>query len=217
MVLQETTKIMMNKPSLTYFLACTFLLVLSSSCKHSESEYHNLNEKIKGMSKDYQGTSISSESHIGDIETIEITEEGHTFLIPERKSHIKSYACTECHMKPLEELEGTASKKAHWDIDLIHADLNTMNCITCHNGNDMNSLKSLTGNPIDFNKSYLLCSQCHTKQFEDWKGGAHGKNIGGWAPPRAAMTCVNCHNPHKPGFDTRLPSWFNTQKVKERE
>ena len=82
---------------------------------------------------------------------------------------------------------------------------------------DMDNLKSLTNNKIDFNKSYNLCNQCHTKQFEDWKGGAHGKRIGSWAPPRASMTCVNCHNPHKPHIASKWPVRYNTQKVKERQ
>ena len=79
----------------------------------------------------------------------------------------------------------------------------------------MNNLNTLTGKSIDFNSSYKLCSQCHSSQFEDWKGGAHGKRIGGWAPPRASLTCVNCHNPHSPSFETRWPSRFNTEQIEE--
>ena len=81
----------------------------------------------------------------------------------------------------------------------------------------MNSLKSLTGEKIDFDRSYKLCSQCHQNEFKDWKGGAHGKRLESWASPRASMTCVNCHNPHSPHFETRWPSRFNTEKVKERK
>ncbi len=207
----------MIKKNYIYILGCTCVVTLFS-CKHGEGEYHNITDKIEAESKNYHGTSISSEQLLEGIETIEISEGPHTFLIPERKGQIKSYACTECHTKPLHQLKiNDTIKKAHWDIKLIHANLNTMNCITCHNGNDMDNLKSLTGNTIDFNRSHRLCSQCHSKQFEDWKGGAHGKKVAGWAPPRASMTCVNCHNPHKPGFDTRWPAGFNTQKVKERE
>ncbi|MEW7290004.1 cytochrome c3 family protein [Aquimarina sp. 2304DJ70-9] len=193
-------------------------MVTLFSCKHGEGEYHNITDKIEAESKNYHGTSMSSEQLLEGIETIEITEGEHSFLIPERKGQITSYACTECHTKPLHELQNKEdAKKAHWDIKLAHANLNTMNCITCHNGDDMDNLKSLTGKTIDFNRSYKLCSQCHSKQFEDWKGGAHGKKVAGWAPPRASMTCVNCHNPHQPGFETRWPARFNSQKVKERE
>ncbi|WP_243739358.1 cytochrome c family protein [Flavicella sediminum] len=199
-------------------LVCLLLIAtVTASCKHHEEEYHSVVDKIEAKSKDYKETSISSEIFIQDLHTIEISEGGHTFLIPERKGQIKSYACTECHTKPLAQLKGKDLKKAHWNLTLRHADEHTMNCITCHNGNDMDNLKSLTGAKIDFNKSYNLCKQCHTKQFEDWKGGAHGKRLESWANPRASMTCVNCHNPHKPSFEKRWPAKFNTQKVKERK
>ncbi|PWG06014.1 cytochrome c3 family protein [Polaribacter aquimarinus] len=193
------------------------LIILVSSCKHKEEEYHSITDKIEAKSKNYHGVSVSSEDFFDDIKMIKISEGDHTFLIPERKSKIKSYACTECHTKPLNKLQSKDFKKAHWDIVLNHADKKTMSCTTCHNEKNMDELKSLTGLKIDFNKSYNLCSQCHSKQFKDWKGGAHGKKIGGWAPPRASMTCVNCHNPHKPHFESRWPARFNTQKIKERK
>ncbi len=187
------------------------------SCKHKENEYHNLIDKIEAESKNYQGTSISSEKFIENIETIEVTENGHTFLIPERKNQLKSFACTECHTIPLNEMLSEDLDKAHWNIKLNHADENTMNCVTCHNSNDVNNLTSLTGKPIDFDNSYRLCSQCHSKQYKDWSGGAHGKRIGGWAPPRVSMTCVNCHDPHKPHFESKWPEVYNTQKEIERK
>ncbi|OEK08184.1 cytochrome C [Flavivirga aquatica] len=208
---------MSNRPVMSRLIYLFVLLLIVFSCKHDEGEYHSVIDRIEAESENYHGTSISSEKYIEGIETIEITEGGHTFLIPERKGQIKLYACTECHTKPLSKMQSKDVKKAHWDIKLAHANKNTMNCITCHNPDNMNSLKSLTGSDIDFNRSYNVCNQCHTKQFEDWKGGAHGKRIGGWAPPRASMTCVNCHNPHKPHFESRWPARFNTQKVKERE
>ena len=192
------------------------VMMVLSSCKHEE-EYHSIIDKIEAESKNYHGVSVSSDVHFGDIKMLEISEDGQTFLIPDRKGKITSYKCTECHTKPLNQMKSADLKKAHWDINLAHADINTMNCVTCHDSKNMDNLSSLTGKSIDFNKSYKLCSQCHTKQFTDWKGGAHGKEIGGWAPPRASMTCVNCHNPHKPGFSSKWPARFNTQKIKERK
>ncbi len=194
------------------------LVVLSIfSCKHHEEEYHKVTDKIKELSKDYHGTSITSNKFLEEMNLMEISEGGHTFLIPERKSQIKSYACTECHTDDLNKIKGKDAKKGHWNITLKHANEETMNCLTCHNGDAMDDLKSLTGKKIDFNNSYNLCSQCHTKQFEDWKGGAHGKKIASWAPPRASMTCVNCHNPHSPSFESRWPAKYNTQKIQERK
>ena len=186
------------------------------SCKNEEHEYHSVTDKIEAESKNYHGVSVTSELYFDNIEMIEISEDGQSFLIPDRKGQITSYACTECHSKPLDQMQSVDLKKAHWDISVVHADVNTMNCVSCHNPENMDNLKSLTGNNIDFNASYKLCSQCHTKEFQDWKGGAHGKQIGGWAPPRASMTCVNCHNPHDPAFETKWPARFNTQTIKER-
>ncbi|MEE9362304.1 MAG: cytochrome C [Cellulophaga sp.] len=195
-----------------------FFVLVFFSCKDHGPEYHTIMDKIEAESKNYHGVSVSSENYLGDIKLMEITEGDDTFLIPERKSQIKSFNCTECHLRPLKTLkmDGTV-KKAHWDITLVHANENTLNCITCHDGSSMDNLKSLTGNAIDFNNSYNLCSQCHTKQFDDWKGGAHGKRIGGWAPPRAAMTCVNCHDPHDPHIASKWPVRYNSQKAIERK
>lgn len=208
---------MRNKPVISQLIYFIVIGLVVFSCNHGEGKYHSVTDRIEAESENYHGTSISSEKYIEGTKTIEITEGGHTFLIPERKGEIKSYACTACHSKPLEELQSLDIKKAHWDIKLNHANTNIMNCVTCHNPNNMDNLKSLTGTNIDFNHSYNLCNQCHSKQFEDWKGGAHGKRVAGWAPPRASLTCVNCHNPHKPHFESRLPARFNTQKVIERE
>ncbi len=188
-----------------------------SACKHGENEYHSVIDKIEATSKSYQKTALTSEAYTRGLKTIEITEGAHTFHIPERKSKLTSYACTECHTKSIRALKGAREKKAHWNIKMKHANTNTMNCITCHNTKEMNSLQSVTGSQIDFNKSYKVCAQCHTTQFEDWKGGAHGKKIASWAPPRTSKTCVNCHNPHDPHFAPRWPDKLNTKKTKERQ
>jgi len=207
--MQNTLKI------LRYSLA----IILLFSCKNQKEEYHSVMDRIEARSKTYQKTTATpSGVYLNELKTIEITEGNHTFLIPERKSQIVSYACTECHTKSIKELKGTRSgKKAHWDILLNHANENTMNCATCHDEKNLNNLTSLTHKTIDFNNSYNVCSQCHSKQFNDWKGGAHGKRLGGWTPPRVSNTCVNCHNPHKPHFESRFPDRFNTQYEKERK
>ncbi len=186
-----------------------------SSCK-KEEKYHSITDKINAESKPYHGK-LTSEELLEGTNLIKITEGEHTFLIPERKGQLKSYACIECHTQPVTQMYSESGQKAHWDIKLNHANGDAMNCTTCHNGNDMNNLKSLTGTRIDFNSSYKVCAQCHANQFEDWKGGAHGKKVAGWAPPRASMTCVNCHNPHSPGFESRWPAQFNSHIELERK
>ena len=209
---QMTVKI---KGLLMFVVVCLFTI----SCKHNEEhKYHSITDKIEAESKGYAGVDVSSEEFNEITKTVLVKEGEFEFQIPERKSQITSFNCSECHTEPLDKLRlKEGGKKAHWDIKLVHADENTMNCATCHIDNEMDNLQSLTSNKIDFNYSYKLCSQCHQQEFKDWKGGAHGKQLGGWAPPRLSNTCVNCHNPHNPYFEKRWPVRFNTQKVKERQ
>ncbi len=204
---------MKNKNRTYYTLLLLFAIL--SSCKN-EGEYHSVSDRIAAEEVPYHGT-LSSEELLAGRDLIKITEGDHIFLIPERKSQIKSFACIECHSKPLSQMKEPDKTTAHWDITIKHANIETMNCASCHNPQDMNNLRSLTGSKIDFDLSYKLCAQCHNTQFKDWKGGAHGKKISGWTPPRASMTCVECHNPHDPGFSQRWPAQFNTKKAIERK
>lgn len=207
-----TTKIIIRTVSLVVCL-------VAMSCKHSEEhKYHSVTDKIEAESANYQPVAVSSDKFNETLKTIEVKEGEFEFLIPERKSQLTSYNCSECHTQSLKTLQSSeVGKKAHWDIKLVHADDNTMNCLTCHAESNLNNLQSLTGNEIDINYSYKMCSQCHQQEFKDWKGGAHGKQLGGWAPPRISNSCVNCHNPHQPQFEKRWPVRFNTEKVKERQ
>jgi len=208
-----TTKLVLKVITI---VICLFVV----SCKHSdEHKYHTVIDKVEAETVSSSNLTVSSEAFNETIKTVKFEEDGFEFLIPERKSQIASYNCTECHTQPLEKLkqDQVGEKSAHWNIKIVHAGLETMNCATCHTANNMDELHSLTNSPIDFNFSHKLCSQCHQQEFKDWKGGAHGKQLGGWAPPRLSNTCVNCHNPHKPAFEKRWPVRFNTQKVKERQ
>ncbi len=209
---QMTTKI---KIIVLFAVVCSFAI----SCKHKdEHKYHTVTDKIEAQTREYVGTN-SSEIYNDGIKKILIKEGEFEFYIPERKSQIGSFNCTECHSKPLASLKEhkVGEKAAHWNIKLNHAGAETMNCTTCHNQNDFDNLQSLTNSTIDFNYSYKLCSQCHQEQFKDWKGGAHGKQLNSWAPPRLSNTCVSCHNPHSPKFEKRWPVRFNTTVEKERE
>lgn len=209
---------MNNKQIITYGSLLLFMFLGLTSCKKHENEYHSITDKIDAESKKYKGVTVTSDTYTNHLKLVEVTENGITFSIPERKNQIKSFACTECHTKPLSELKTKDIKKAHWNIKLNHTSNSaTMNCTTCHNGSDMNHLKSITGTSIDFNKSYKLCSQCHQKEYKDWSGGAHGKAVESWAPPRVSKTCVNCHNPHDSGFKKRWPVRYNSQKNNERK
>jgi len=193
----------------------SFILVLFIlSCKGKKHEYHNLIDKIDAESVPFKRDSVHDRDSYNPNNLVEINENETHFFIQNRKDNIKSYACSECHSKPVSQLKTEGlGKKAHWDITLVHADANTMACLTCHVENDMDNLQSNTGNYIDLNYSYQLCKQCHTKEVKDWIGGAHGKNLSGWQGARVSKLCVECHNPHKPAIEKRWPSRYNSIMV----
>ena len=199
-------------------LILIFTVTLISCKGNHEEEYHNIIDKIEAKSIDFKRDSTFSNNKFDASELINVTDTDPHFFIKNRKKNIESYACSECHTKPVSELKTEhLGKKAHWDIKLNHADKKTMNCLTCHTENDMDNLHSITGDKIDFNLSYQLCSQRHTKQVTEWKGGAHGKNLSGWKTSRVSKLCVECHNPHKPHFEKRWPARYNTKMVEERK
>lgn len=194
------------------------LILLIFSCKEKGHEYHSLIDKIKSESVEFNKDSIVERPQYQVENLTEIYEDETFFLVQNRKNIVKSYACNECHSEPVAELQTEGlGKKAHWHIQLNHADDNTMSCLTCHVDNDMNNLKSITGNTIDFNYSHQLCNQCHNKEVTDWIGGAHGKNLSGWKGARVSKLCVECHNPHKPAIEKRWPSRYNTKMVNSRK
>ena len=183
---------------------------------HSPFTHESILDKIRESEEniDYP---VSSETHIGSMKLVRADYDlDNEIFIPERTSILKGYPCNSCHTESIPKLkEGYDIQKAHWNINVMHAPSNTMNCTTCHNESNLNNLHSITSSEISFNQSYKLCAQCHSTQYNDWVGGAHGKKLGGWAPPTIKNNCVNCHNPHKPAFEPRWPARLNTQKLIE--
>jgi hypothetical protein len=138
-----------------------------------------------------------------------VAVEGHaevpTFSVASRAAQMEKLPCIRCHTVPVAQMK-PVKPAAHWNIVLRHARAETMNCQTCHAEADKGELRMLQGVPVGFDHTYRLCGQCHAAQERDWAGGAHGKRVAGWAPPRVATNCTGCHNPHSPGFDRRWPA-----------
>ncbi len=198
-------------------ISILLLAIIMISCKNDQKEYHNIIDKIEAKSTDYKRDSTFSNNQFEKSDLVQVTDHETQFYIENRKNRIESYECSECHDKPVSQLQTeNLGKKAHWDIKINHADNKTMSCLSCHIENDMDNLHSITGETIDLNFSYQLCNQCHNKEVKDWKGGAHGKNISGWKTSRVSKLCVECHDPHKPSIEKRWPARYNSQMVDER-
>jgi hypothetical protein len=76
-------------------------------------------------------------------------------------------------------------------------------CFSCHDENDRTQLKTLEGEYVEFDESYVLCGQCHVTQARDWTYGAHGKRVSNWKGKRQVYNCSVCHYQHSPAFKTR--------------
>ena len=70
---------------------------------------------------------------------------------------------------------------------------------------DVELLALKSGERATLDESYRLCAQCHFAQAEAWAGGAHGKRLDGWQGRRVVMACADCHDPHKPAVQPRIP------------
>jgi len=129
------------------------------------------------------------------------------FRVATRHDQIKKYRCTDCHSGGfVPDGKRSGPEKAHWGLDLHHADAKTMDCFTCHAPDKGMTLRTLSGDSVGWNKPYLVCAQCHFQQAQDWAIGAHGKRLGGWAGERVVQNCTGCHNPHDPAFKSRMPA-----------
>jgi hypothetical protein len=196
----------------------TLFIVLLASCSQGNTEHESNIEKIMKFTEEVH-YEMDSRDQIGEVDlqlVVPQIEEVADFYIEKQSAKIESFPCSNCHTKDLETLqaEGTGElQKAHWNIQIEHAGAETMDCLTCHSESDLNKLNSITGTKIDIDESYKSCAQCHSTQYKEWQGGAHGKRVGGWVPPRIIKTCVECHNPHKPAFESRWPSRLNTAKL----
>jgi hypothetical protein len=152
---------------------------------------------------------LSSEPFLEGAARVEVAEyPGHPrFFVAARTPALRKYPCSECHTLPLPQMRaGGGVRRAHWDVTLHHAPAAVMACTTCHAGASLDSLATLQGAPVAFDRSYQVCAQCHSRQAADWVGGAHGKRLGGWAPPRVVLACPACHDPHRPAWETRWPA-----------
>ncbi len=170
--------------------------------------------------------------------------DGQGMVVPKEKPEAKVYPvppplvyqglfpCQACHRKNLRGVSSQLEKgksflgkylrtpdptprilvRMHRNISLNHADWHW--CLNCHNLEERNYLKLITGEAISFEKSYRLCGQCHGPVYRDWKIGIHGRRVGQWNGKKLYLLCAHCHDPHKPKFrklpakdPPRLPSY----------
>jgi hypothetical protein len=114
------------------------------------------------------------------------------------------FPCSECHKDLQVNTVPRELTMMHDDIKLKHGP-KTRWCLDCHNPADRDKLRLASGETIPFEKSYLLCGQCHGDKLRDWRAGAHGKRTGNWNGQKQYFLCAHCHNPHSPHFKPLPP------------
>lgn len=123
----------------------------------------------------------------------------------ERAPNVGQYPCTSCHVGRTVVMRDERTKDAHGDIRPEHPKLTGATCATCHAPDNVERLALKSGERATLDHTYRLCAQCHFAQAESWAGGSHGKRLDGWQGRRVVMGCADCHDPHNPTFDRRIP------------
>lgn len=131
-------------------------------------------------------------------------DEGATFAVPPPPFSEGIFPCSDCHAEMEPNPKRRELVEMHDDIVLHHAEGQRW-CLDCHNLEDRDKLRLVSGEVIPFSESYRLCGQCHGDKFRDWKVGIHGKRTGYWNGEKQYLLCAHCHNPHSPRFKSVEP------------
>jgi hypothetical protein len=122
-----------------------------------------------------------------------------------RSPDLGQYPCTSCHLGRSMILRDARIKDAHQNIQPTHPAQTGATCSTCHAPDNVELLALKSGERATLDHAYRVCAQCHFNQAESWAAGAHGKRVDGWQGRRVVMGCADCHDPHKPAIESRIP------------
>ena len=122
-----------------------------------------------------------------------------------RTSDLGQFPCTSCHLGRRVRLADERIGDAHQNIKAVHPRQTGGVCSTCHAPDNVELLALKSGERATLDHTYRLCAQCHFAQAEAWAGGAHGKRLDGWQGRRVVLGCADCHDPHKPALESRIP------------
>ena len=127
-----------------------------------------------------------------------------TFDLPLRRPArgLSQYPCSSCHRG---QTVTRGAAPAHDNIEPRHPQYAQGACGTCHVSDAVDQLRLPGGASTTLDHPYQLCAQCHFSQVNTWAAGAHGKRLVAWGGRRVVMSCPDCHDPHRPALEPRLP------------
>jgi hypothetical protein len=112
------------------------------------------------------------------------------------------FPCSDCHEDEPTDRTVRKLEDEHDDLVLVHG---TTWCLDCHDADQRDQLHLANDSRIGFEESWRLCTQCHGAKLADWRAGVHGKRTGSWWGPKEYRSCVTCHDPHSPRFESIEP------------
>lgn len=127
-------------------------------------------------------------------------EDEGQYMVPPPPFSEGIFPCSECHKEMKPNPNRRALKDEHTDIVLKNHAEDERWCLDCHDANNRDKLRLVSGEKIDFSESHRLCGQCHGDKYRDWKVGVHGKRTGQWNGKKEYLLCAHCHNPHNPTY-----------------
>jgi hypothetical protein len=122
-----------------------------------------------------------------------------------RQPELGQYPCTSCHVGTGFTPDVDRVADAHRNVQPTHPRETGAACVNCHATEDVSRLALGNGERATLDHAYRLCAQCHSPQVEAWAAGAHGKRLDGWQGRRVVMGCADCHDPHHPATEKRIP------------
>jgi hypothetical protein len=122
-----------------------------------------------------------------------------------RSPDLSQYPCTSCHLGLTVKMADRRVADAHQNIEPVHPRATGAVCSTCHAPDNVERLAVKSGERPTLDHSYRLCGQCHAPQVAAWSGGGHGKRLDGWQGRRVVVGCTDCHDPHRPALEPRIP------------
>lgn len=122
-----------------------------------------------------------------------------------RARPLGQYPCTSCHLGRKVVMAEKRIADAHQNVQPVHPKQTGALCSTCHAAGNVELLALETGERVTLDESYRLCAECHFAQVDAWADGAHGKRLDGWQGRRVVMACPDCHDPHQPAVQPRIP------------
>jgi serine/threonine protein kinase len=122
-----------------------------------------------------------------------------------RTRPLGQYPCTSCHLGRKVVMAEKRIGDAHQNVEPVHPKQTGALCSTCHAAEDVELLALENGKRATLDESYRLCADCHFAQVDAWAHGAHGKRLDGWQGRRVVMGCADCHDPHQPALERRIP------------